>query len=97
MGLFDRLLVVTSQYGDDAIYPMTIAPPTNFSFYLERLKLAKSFGFNYVRHHTNILPNEYFEAACEVGMLIQAEFPMFGGRVGCTANFVSAQAIHCSL
>ena len=37
-------------YGDDSIYPMSISPPTNFSFYLDRLKVARSLGFNYVRH-----------------------------------------------
>ena len=36
-----------------------------------------------VRHHTNVLPPEYWRAASEVGMLVQAEFPMFGGRVAC--------------
>jgi beta-galactosidase/beta-glucuronidase len=71
-------------YGDDSIYPMSIAPPLNFSFYLERLTIAKGLGFNYVRHHTNVLPDEYFAAACAVGIMVQAEFPMFGGRDGCS-------------
>lgn len=69
--------------GDDSIYPATVAPPVNFSFYKHRLQVAKSLGFNYVRHHTNVLPPEYWRAASEVGMLVQAEFPMFGGRVAC--------------
>jgi beta-galactosidase/beta-glucuronidase len=76
-------------YGDDAIYPMSISPPLNHTFYLERLKVARALGFNFVRHHTNILPDEYFHAASEVGMLIQAEFPMFGGRIGCDGGNLS--------
>ena len=40
-----------------------------------------------VRHHTNVLPTEYWRAASEVGMLVQAEFPMFGGRVACDASY----------
>ena len=71
-------------YGDDSIHPMSIAPQLNFSFYLGRLKIAKDLGFNYVRHHTNVLPDEYFAAACAVGIIVQAEFPMFGGRDGCS-------------
>eukprot|EP01052_Picozoa_sp_SAG31_P001085 SAG31_NODE_35_length_31836_cov_10.841352_4_plen_1036_part_00 len=78
-------------YGDDSIYPMSIAPPLNFSFYLERLKIAKGLGFNYVRHHTNVLPDEYFAAACEVGIMVQAEFPMFGGRDGCSGATFACQ------
>ncbi|HEY5913445.1 MAG TPA: sugar-binding domain-containing protein [Verrucomicrobiae bacterium] len=63
-------------YGDDAIYPKTMAPPANKAFYLERLKLIKQYGFNFVRHHSHLLLPEYYEAADEVGMLISAEFPI---------------------
>eukprot|EP01047_Picozoa_sp_COSAG01_P081982 COSAG01_NODE_16569_length_1224_cov_12.170667_2_plen_98_part_00 len=55
-------------YGDDSIYPMYVSPPLNFSFYKERLRFARSLGMNFVRHHSHILPIEYFDAACEVGM-----------------------------
>src|SRR5690606_10823451 len=38
-------------YGDDAVFVDTIAPPSDKQFYLDRLKVAKSYGFNFVRHH----------------------------------------------
>ena len=67
-------------YGDDSVYPLTYAPPANETFYAERLRFAKSLGFNYVRPHSHILPAQYFRAACAQGVLISAEFPLgFGG------------------
>ena len=36
---------------------------------------APGLGMNFVRHHSHILPIEYFNAACEVGIMISAEFP----------------------
>ena len=36
---------------------------------------AVGLGMNFVRHHSHILPIEYFNAACEVGIMISAEFP----------------------
>ena len=36
-------------YGDDAVYPDTISPPANKSFYLQRMRTSKSLGFNFVR------------------------------------------------
>jgi hypothetical protein len=30
---------------------------------------------NFVRHHSHILPIEYFDAACEIGVMVSAEFP----------------------
>ena len=48
--------------------------------YIDRLKFARSLGMNFVRHHSHILPNEYFAAACEVGMMVSVEFPLaYGG------------------
>ena len=33
-----------------------------------------------MRHHSHILSSEYFDAACEAGMMISAEFPLaYGG------------------
>ena len=49
-------------YGDDAIYPATMTPPANKEFYLERLNVIKSYGFNGVRHHSHLLPPEYYDA-----------------------------------
>ncbi|HOZ49635.1 MAG TPA: glycoside hydrolase family 2 TIM barrel-domain containing protein [Candidatus Hydrogenedentes bacterium] len=63
-------------YGDDCIYPETMAGPSDKDVYLERLQVAKEYGFNHVRHHSHLLPPEYYEACDEVGMLVSAEFPI---------------------
>jgi hypothetical protein len=67
-------------YGDDSIYPMSTSPPLNHTFYKERLEFARSLGMNFVRHHSHILPTEYFDAACEVGIMVSAEFPIAYGK-----------------
>ncbi|MFQ6131293.1 MAG: glycoside hydrolase family 2 protein [Armatimonadota bacterium] len=63
-------------YGDDCCFPETIAPPADKAVYLKRLRLAKAYGFNYVRHHSHVPLAEYFEAADEVGMMVQPELPI---------------------
>jgi hypothetical protein len=62
-------------FGDDNIEVMTGVPPASKQVYLERLRLARSFGFNGVRFHSMTPVREYFEAADEVGLLIMAELP----------------------
>ena len=62
-------------YGDDCIYPNTICPPSDRNEFLRRLSLAREYGFNYVRHHSWTPPEEYLEAADELGMMLQPEFP----------------------
>ena len=39
-------------YGDDCIFPNTIAPPADRAEYRRRLQIVKDYGFNYARHHT---------------------------------------------
>jgi len=63
-------------YGDDCVYPESMAAPADKAVYLKRLKVAKEFGFNYVRHHSTILPPEYFDAADEAGVLVSPELPI---------------------
>jgi beta-galactosidase len=63
-------------YGDDAIYPETMAPPTDKQVYRKKLEAARAYGFNFVRHHSHFLPAEYYAAADEVGMLISPELPI---------------------
>ena len=63
-------------YGDDHIYPQQMAMPADKSVYLDRLRFVKSYGFNHVRHHSTILPPEYYDACDEVGILSTAEFPI---------------------
>jgi beta-galactosidase len=62
-------------YGDDCIFPNTICPPSDKSELHRRLALAREYGFNYVRHHSWMPPEEYLEAADELGMMLQPEFP----------------------
>lgn len=62
-------------YGDDCIYPNTIAPPVDREEYRRRFKVVKEYGFNYARHHSWCPPEEYFDVADEMGVMIQPEFP----------------------
>jgi len=65
-----------SGYGDDATEPITGMLPADKGLYLRRLRLMRSLGFNFVRHHSCVPHDEYFEAADEVGMLVQPEAGM---------------------
>ena len=62
-------------YGDDCIFPNTIAPPADREEYVRRLSTARDYGFNYARHHSWFPPEEYFEVADELGIMVQPEFP----------------------
>lgn len=61
-------------YGDDHIYPVEYSMSCDKEMYLRRLRIIKSFGFNHVRHHSTVLPHEYYEACDEIGVLPNAEF-----------------------
>jgi hypothetical protein len=63
-------------YGDDCIFPNTIAPPADREEYRRRLQLAKDYGFNFARHHSWIPLEEYLDVADELGMMVQPEFPI---------------------
>ena len=67
--------VFLAGYGDDAIYPDTVSPPREKAVYAARLKFAHEHGFNWVRHHSHVLPPEYFEAADEWGIMVSPELP----------------------
>jgi hypothetical protein len=63
-------------YGDDHIYPAQMAMPCDKELHLARLRTIKSYGFNHVRHHSTMMPPEYYDACDEVGMISTAEFPI---------------------
>jgi hypothetical protein len=63
-------------YGDDTTYPLTGMMPWDKETYLKHLRLMRSLGFNFVRHHSCMPHDEYFDAADEVGMLVQPEAGM---------------------
>lgn len=56
-------------------FPETIHPTHDISFYRNVIKKLKSLGFNFIRFHTYIPPEEYMQAADELGMLLQVESP----------------------
>ncbi len=63
-------------YGDDHVYVHEMALPADKALHLERLRTAKAYGFNHVRHHSTIMPPEYYDACDELGLLATAEFPI---------------------
>jgi beta-galactosidase len=62
-------------YGDDCIFPNTICPPSDKNELRARLALAHAYGFNFARHHSWMPPEAYLDAADELGMMLQPEFP----------------------
>ncbi len=64
-------------YGDDFVYPMTLNSPADKDYHVKNMKVIKEAGFNYVRLHTHCEIPEYFEAADEVGILVQPELPYY--------------------
>ena len=65
-------------YGDDFVYPVTLASPASREEHLKHFKAARKAGFVYVRLHTHCELPEYFEAADEAGVLVQPELPYYG-------------------
>jgi hypothetical protein len=65
-------------YGDDSAYPITVCSPGSRREHAKHLQMAKQYGFNYVRHHTHCEIPEFFEAADELGIMVQAELPYTG-------------------
>jgi hypothetical protein len=63
-------------YGDDHIYPAQMSMPSDKELHLKRLRIIKAYGFNHVRHHSTIMPPEYYDACDEFGMITTAEFPI---------------------
>ena len=64
-------------FGDDCVYPIDGVSPADRDFHRRHLRKAKEAGFNFVRLHTHCEVPEYFEAADEIGIMIQAELPYY--------------------
>ena len=64
-------------FGDDAAYPLTGFSPASREEHLKHLMTAHRAGFNYVRTHTHCELPEYFEAADEAGILVEAELSYY--------------------
>lgn len=74
--------------GDDHVYPLTVCSPASRQEHIQHLQKAKAYGFNYIRLHTHCEIPEYFEAADEVGMLIQPELPYWAPTNHMSNGFV---------
>jgi beta-galactosidase len=61
---------------DHSYYPLTCTPPTDIAWYREHIRRLKELGFNWIRFHTATPLEPCFEAADELGMLIQVEPPV---------------------
>ncbi len=61
--------------GDDHVYPITVSSPASRQVHSQHLAKAKAYGFNFIRHHTHNEIPEFFQAADEVGILVQGELP----------------------
>ena len=64
-------------FGDDSVYPIDGITPPSREYHLAHMKKASAAGFNFVRLHTHCETPEYFEAADEVGILIQPELAYY--------------------
>jgi beta-galactosidase len=64
--------------GDDHVYPLTVCSPASREGHAKHLRIARQYGFNYVRHHTHCEIPEFYEAADEVGIMVQPELPYYG-------------------
>ena len=74
-------------FGDDSAYPITGVSPADREYHLKHLKQAAAAGFNGTRLHTHCENPEYFEAADEAGILIQAELPYYSTVPCCGGDF----------
>ena len=74
-------------FGDDYSHPLTGTSPADRDYHRRHLAAARAAGFNYVRQHTHCENPEYFEAADEMGILIQPEMPYYCDMPGLTFEF----------
>lgn len=65
---------------EHAYFPQTTVPPTDPDVCRTMVKKFKEIGFNWLRFHTWVPPEEYLTAADEAGLLIQVEPPVGAGR-----------------
>jgi len=62
-------------YVDCCIFPQTGYPSWDVDEYRRQLSIARDYGFNHVRLHSWTAPEPFWQAADELGMLVQAELP----------------------
>lgn len=64
--------------GDDHVYAQSICSPADRKIHRKHLQTARDYGINYIRHHTHTELPEFYMAADELGIMIQAELPYWG-------------------
>lgn len=62
-------------YVDCCIFPQTGYPVWDIDEYRRQFRIARSYGFNHVRLHSWTPPTPFWQAADELGMLVQTELP----------------------
>ena len=62
--------------GDNVADVLTGLPSASKDFFAKRLMPIKAFGFNTIRFHSHVPPEECFQAADEAGVFIQGELPV---------------------
>jgi beta-galactosidase len=69
---------------EHAYFAETCTAPTDKSYYLKVVSKMKELGFNWLRFHTSVPPEEYMQACDELGMFVQVEAPLgFGMQEWC--------------
>ncbi|MGI5868285.1 MAG: glycoside hydrolase family 2 TIM barrel-domain containing protein [Kiritimatiellia bacterium] len=66
--------------GHHNVYPLEGFAPANRELHRRHLALQRAAGFNFSRTHTRCPPPEHFDAADELGILIEAELPYYNDQ-----------------
>jgi beta-galactosidase len=74
--------------GDFISCPETGCPDTDRGRWRRKLQALRDYGYNHVRCQSYVYPPEYFDAADEVGLLVQSEMGMLGAWGGHSPNHV---------
>ena len=61
------------------IFPLTGYPPTDVDSWMRIFRIARSYGLNHFRFHSNCPPEAAFVAADRTGFLLQVELPVWTG------------------
>jgi beta-galactosidase/beta-glucuronidase len=69
-------------YVDCCIFPLTGYPSWDVEHYRHQFRVARSYGFNHVRLHSWTAPEPFWQAADELGMLVQTELPNWTHHYG---------------
>lgn len=59
------------------IFPLTGYPPTDVASWERLFRIARSYGLNHIRFHSNCPPEAAFIAADRAGMMLHVELPVW--------------------